>query len=93
MTFMDGNALAGPLRELFAMDVTGADGQCATCGLAGPVASMRVYGVDTGPGLVGRCPGCGSVMMRLVRSPNAAWLDMRGVVSLRIPMNEPMNMP
>ena len=38
------------------------------------------------PGLVGRCPGCEDVMVRLVRTPDAAWLDLSGVTTLRIPM-------
>jgi hypothetical protein len=83
---MDGNAMAGPLRELFAVDVTTAYGRCAGCGLAGPVASLHVYGSEDAPGFVARCPGCESVVLRLVRGPDAAWLDLRGAVSLRIPL-------
>lgn len=82
--YLDGNALAGPLAEIFAVDVSAAIGRCASCGLAGPVASLRVYGPD--PGLVARCPGCEEVVLRLVRGPDAAWLDLRGAVSLRIPL-------
>ncbi|MFF4622614.1 DUF6510 family protein [Nonomuraea jabiensis] len=79
---LDGNALAGPLGEIFAVDVTAATGRCASCGLVGPVASLRVYGPD--PGLVARCPGCEEVILRLVRGPGTAWLDLRGTVSLRV---------
>jgi hypothetical protein len=82
--YTDGNALAGPLRELFAVDMTGAMGRCASCGAEGPVAGMRVY--THAPGLVARCPSCQEVVMRLVRGPRSAWLDMRGTMSLRIPM-------
>ncbi|MET9343695.1 MULTISPECIES: DUF6510 family protein [unclassified Nonomuraea] len=81
---LDGNALAGPLGEIFAVDVTAAVGRCAACGLRGPVAALRVY--DAGPGLVARCPGCEEVVLRLVRGPQEAWLDLRGTVSLRIPL-------
>ncbi|WP_433435873.1 DUF6510 family protein [Nonomuraea sp. CA-141351] len=79
---LDGNALAGPLSEIFAVDVTAATGRCAGCGLTGPVASLRVYGPE--PGLVARCPGCDEVILRLVRGPGTAWLDLRGTVSLRV---------
>jgi hypothetical protein len=79
---LDGNALAGPLGEIFAVDVTAATGRCASCGLTGPVASLRVYGPE--PGLVARCPGCDEVVLRLVRGPGTAWLDLRGTVSLRL---------
>src|SRR6266545_4456447 len=71
--YEDGNALAGPLREIFAVDVTAAVSQCATCRLAGMVA---------------RCPGCDEVVLRLVRTPDAAWLDLRGAINLRIPLPE-----
>ncbi|HLU73078.1 MAG TPA: DUF6510 family protein [Nonomuraea sp.] len=84
MTHLDGNVLAGPLSELFAVDLTAATGQCASCGRTGPVATLKVYGPD--PGLVARCPGCDEVLLRLVREPDAAWLDMRGMVTLRIPV-------
>lgn len=84
--YRDGNALAGPLSELFAVDVTAAEGRCGHCGLAGPVAALHVYGPE--PGLVARCPGCAEVMLRLVRGPGAAWLDLRGTVSLRIPLEQ-----
>ncbi|GII29290.1 DUF6510 family protein [Planotetraspora mira] len=86
-SYQDGNALAGPLREIFAVDVTAAAGQCVHCGLAGPVASLRVYG--PAPGMVARCPGCDEVVLRLVRGPDSAWLDLRGTVSLRIPLPGP----
>src|SRR5689334_3534274 len=42
-TFVDGNEMAGPLRELFAMDVTMARGRCAGCGLTSEVAETHVY--------------------------------------------------
>lgn len=86
MSMVDGNAMAGPLRELFAVDMTMADGRCAACGLTGPVAALHVYGAEDGPGFVARCPGCEAVVMRLVRGPEAAWLDLRGATSLRIPL-------
>ncbi|MBO3746823.1 hypothetical protein J5X84_12160 [Streptosporangiaceae bacterium NEAU-GS5] len=85
---VDGNALAGPLSEIFTVDMTAAQGQCAGCGQAGPVAGLHVYGDAPGHamGMVARCPGCDNVMLRLVRGPEAAWLDLRGTVSLRIPL-------
>lgn len=79
--YEDGNALAGPLSELFAVDVVSAEGRCTGCGLTGPIAQLRVYG--PGPGLVARCPRCGQVVLRFVRGGDEAWLDLRGTVSLR----------
>jgi hypothetical protein len=82
--YSDGNALAGPLGEVFTLDVTVAEARCAGCGQTGPLAQLRVYGPE--PGLVARCPGCDGVVLRLVRGPDAAWLDLRGCVRLRIPL-------
>ena len=82
---VDGNALAGPLRELFAVDVTAAVVRCAGCGATGALATLTVY-VDA-PGLVARCPGCTDVVLRVVRGPDRAWLDLRGTVSLEIPLS------
>lgn len=82
--YRDGNALAGPFSEIFAVDVTAAVGRCTGCGSTGPLARLRVYG--PGPGLVARCPDCDQVVLRLVRGPEEAWLDLRGTVSLRIPL-------
>ncbi|MGV8964944.1 MAG: DUF6510 family protein [Cellulomonas sp.] len=82
--YQDGNVLAGPLQEIFAVDLTAAVGRCAHCGLTGPVATLRVY--SHAPGLVARCPRCGEVMLRLVRSAHAAWLDLTGTARLQIPL-------
>ncbi|GAB2812946.1 DUF6510 family protein [Lentzea nigeriaca] len=81
---VDGNALAGDLREIFAVDLTVATGQCAGCGYRGSVATLHVY--QNAPGLVARCPHCEEVVLRLVRAPGRAWLDLRGTVSLEIPL-------
>ncbi|MFG1881698.1 DUF6510 family protein [Micromonospora sp. NPDC049102] len=84
MSYLDGNMLDGPLRELFAVDLSTAMGRCENCGMTGSMASLHVY--LHAPGLVARCPSCESVMVRLVRGPDRAWLDMRGVTYLQVPM-------
>jgi hypothetical protein len=78
--YLDGNVLAGPLAEIFAVDVTAAVGQCAGCGRTGAVATLRVY--TRAPGLVARCPRCDEVVLRLVQGPDRTWLDLRGMVRL-----------
>jgi hypothetical protein len=80
----DGNTMAGPLSEVFAVEVTTAVGLCRGCGTSSPLATFRVYGPD--PGFVGRCRSCESVLLRMVRTPDALWLDMSGMAALRIPM-------
>ncbi|MEV0719742.1 DUF6510 family protein [Asanoa sp. NPDC050611] len=85
--YVDGNALAGPLMDIFAVDMSMAQGTCAHCGDRGMVAQMHVY--DHAAGMVARCPSCQEVNMRLVRGPDRAWLDLRGVVALEIPLAAP----
>jgi hypothetical protein len=80
----DGNLLAGPLSEVFGVEVTTAMGRCRGCGSSSQVATFRVYGPE--PGFVGRCPSCESVLMRLVRTSDAVWLDISGMSALRIPV-------
>ena len=82
----DGTALAGPLHDLFSVEVTTATGRCTNCGHEGPMAEMRVF--DHAPGVVARCPGCGQVLVRLVRGPGRAWLDLRGLTYLQLPVPE-----
>jgi hypothetical protein len=84
MDYMDGNMLAGPLREIFSVDVTAAQGRCAGCGRMGMVAETRVY--EHAAGLVARCPGCDGVLIRLVRAPDRAYLDLHGMSFLEVPL-------
>ncbi len=84
LDYTDGNALAGPLGEVFAIDLTAAMTTCASCGQRGRVADLRVYGTE--PGMVARCAHCDAVMLRYVRSPAAGWLDLRGTVALQVPL-------
>lgn len=80
--FVDGNELAGVLREVFAIDMTVARGRCAGCGRESAMAETQVF--SRAPGLVARCPGCDYVLMRVVRGPDRAWLDLRGVTCLEL---------
>ena len=82
--YLDGNMLGGTLGELFAMDVTGATVTCASCGASWAIAQARVY--PHAPGMVARCPDCDAVLLRLVRGPGRAWLDMRGLTYLEVAM-------
>jgi hypothetical protein len=79
---LDGNAMAGDLREIFAVDVTSALYTCAGCGHADAVATLRLWG--RAPGLVARCPHCEDVVLRVVRTPDRVVLDMRGTVRLEL---------
>jgi hypothetical protein len=40
---LDGNAVAGSLHEVFAVEMTTAIGTCGGCGAAGPVGAAHLY--------------------------------------------------
>jgi hypothetical protein len=82
-TYLDGNAAAGALSEVFAMDVTAAITRCDGCGRTAVFAESRLY-VDA-PGLVARCAGCDAVLLRVVSTPSDTYLDLRGLTYLRVP--------
>jgi Family of unknown function (DUF6510) len=79
-TFLDGNAAAGVLREVFAVDVTSARGQCVGCGNTTSMAETRLFA--DAPGLVLRCVGCNAVLLRIVSGGGRHWLDVRGLTYL-----------
>ena len=80
----DGKALAGPLHHVFHLDPTSAVGGCGNCGWIGSMAGVRVF--DHAPGVVARCPTCEQALLRLVRGPGRAWLDLRGLSYLQLPV-------
>jgi Zn finger protein HypA/HybF involved in hydrogenase expression len=78
---LDGNAVAGLLRELFAVDMTTALGTCKTCGATEPVGAIHVY---RGAGIVLRCPQCDSTLAKIVRAESRLWIDLQGVRCLEV---------
>jgi hypothetical protein len=81
---VDGNAMAGDLREIFAADVTAAMLTCAGCGHSGAIAELRLWG--HAPGVVARCPSCEDVVVRIVRAPGRVFLDLHGALRVELPM-------
>ncbi len=79
---LDGNAAAGLLQEIFAVDVTTASGTCDNCGAVDAVGALVVY--TYAPGTVLRCPSCDAVLMRIVTDGRRYWVDLRGVRSLEL---------
>jgi phage FluMu protein Com len=80
---LDGNALAGMLEVLFGADMTAIPGRCAHCGTVSMVGAMRAY--TRAPGAVLRCPACDEVVLRIVRTDDATYVDARGAAYLRLP--------
>jgi hypothetical protein len=82
MDYLDGNAAAGELSSIFAMDVTAAEGKCAHCGATNRFAEAHVY--MRGPGVVARCGSCEHVLLRLVNVRRRVFLDVRGMTYLSL---------
>ncbi|MDA2808641.1 DUF6510 family protein [Nocardiopsis suaedae] len=80
--YLDANALAGALSEVFSVDLTSSWRRCSVCGHTGAFAELHVY-TDC-PGQVARCPSCQTVVLRLVRSGDTLWLDLGGTGCLRV---------
>jgi len=79
---LDGNAAAGILGALFALDVTRATVTCAGCEQPSPVGELVLYSVEMGAVL--RCPGCSHLMICATELRGVLRLDMQGVKILRI---------
>ena len=78
---LDGNAVAGLLQEVFAVEMTTAVGTCASCGTARPIGAVHVY---RGAGIVLRCPHCGNVLAKIVKSASRVWIDSTGIRTLEV---------
>jgi Zn finger protein HypA/HybF involved in hydrogenase expression len=80
---LDGNAAAGALQAVFAVEMTTTSGTCDNCGAVNLVGEVVLYA--KAPGLVMRCPTCDSVLMKIVTDGERYWVDMRGVRTLELP--------
>jgi hypothetical protein len=79
---LDGNAVAGLLQEIFAMEVTASPAECANCGNISAVGGLVAY--TQVPGAILRCPACSSVMMRIVETPRGILFEARGMMHLKL---------
>jgi hypothetical protein len=79
---VDGNAAAGILYEVFSAEMTASPTECASCGKRGELGTLLAF--IHGPGVVLRCPACRSVILRVVETPKAVYIDARGAVFLRL---------
>jgi hypothetical protein len=84
---LDGNAAAGLLGDIFAFDITTAECVCGGCKATAPVATLAVYGMEMGAIL--RCPGCDNALIRVSRTRDGIWIDLRGTMVLRTMGGEP----
>ena len=80
---LDGNAVAGLLLEAFGSEMTACPCQCTHCGAVGVLATLWAF--THGPGVVLRCPTCEQVVLRLVQTDEALYLDARGATYFKLP--------
>ena len=78
---LDGNAVAGLLQEVFAVEMTIAVGTCGGCGTARPVGAVHVY---RGAGIVLRCPHCRYTLAKIVKNDSRVWIDLTGLRTLEV---------
>jgi ribosomal protein S27AE len=79
---LDGNAVAGLLREAFGGEMTTANGTCDNCGMTAPVGSVHVY---RSAGVVLRCPRCSNVLATFVQRQSQICVDLSGLRVLAPP--------
>ena len=80
--YLDGNAAAGDLSRIFAINVTTAEARCANCGTTKRFAEAHLY--MQCPGVVARCCVCEHVLLRMVNVRQHVFLDMRGMTYVNL---------
>jgi Zn finger protein HypA/HybF involved in hydrogenase expression len=78
---LDGNAVAGLLREVFAVEMTTAIGTCDNCGATEPVGAVHVF---HGAGVVMRCPHCDNALVTIVKDDTRVRIGFPGVRTLQV---------
>ena len=79
---LDANATAGLLFEVFGVEMTASPTECANCGNEGEIGTLLAF--TQGPGVILRCSACEHVVLRIVQTPEAIYLDALGAVYLRL---------
>ena len=79
---VDANAVAGLLKDVFGGEMTAEPTECAHCGKQAEMGTLLTF--MQGPGVVLRCPACGQVVLRIIQTPGAIYLDARGAVYLKL---------
>jgi Family of unknown function (DUF6510) len=79
---LDANATAGVLQEIFGVEMTASPTECANCGNEAEVGTLLAF--IQGPGIVLRCSTCENVVIRIVQTSEAIYVDARGAVYLRL---------
>ena len=78
---LDGNAVAGLLQEVFAVEMTTAIATCGTCGAADAIGATHVF---RGAGIVMRCPHCDNALVTIVEDDARVWIGFAGVRTVQL---------
>jgi Zn finger protein HypA/HybF involved in hydrogenase expression len=78
---LDGNAIAGLLQEVFAVEMTTAVGVCGACGATQAVGAVHVF---RGAGVVLRCPHCDNALVKIVKDDTRLWIGFPGMRTLEM---------
>jgi hypothetical protein len=84
---LDGNALAGALRDVFVHEMTTARVACKGCGRAESIGAERAF--TRGPGFVLRCRHCDGVLLVMTQAGGRLVLGFEGLRWLEI-VDEPL---
>ena len=76
---LDGNALAGALQQVFAVEATSVSGRCAGCGRVAELGAQHLYRYPHAPGAVLRCSACDGVLLVLVELPDGYRVNLQGL--------------
>jgi predicted RNA-binding Zn-ribbon protein involved in translation (DUF1610 family) len=78
---VDGNAIAGLLQEVFAVEMTTAIMTCASCGAREPVGAAHVF---RGAAVVVRCPDCDNALITMLKDDTRIWIGFVGIRTLEV---------
>jgi hypothetical protein len=78
---LDGNAVAGDLQEVFAVEMTTTVGTCGGCGASEPMGATHAF---RSAGAVLRCPHCGNVLITVVKDATRMWIGFPGIRTLEV---------
>jgi hypothetical protein len=79
---LDASAAAALLKEIFGVDMTAEPIECAHCGKEAELGDLMAF--KHGPGIMLRCSRCEQVILRIVQTIEATYLDARGAAYLRL---------
>jgi hypothetical protein len=86
---LDGNAVAGVLQEVFAVEMTTALGTCGSCGATGALGTTHVF---QGAGIVMRCAHCDNALVTIVKDDTRVWIGFPGIRTVQVAVPPPQGL-